>query len=136
MRQSQEALKLDTSEYDPRTKLRKGFQSAIETICAKLHDIFDMVLQIDEKTEQAMEDMVKSAARLCVAFGTQRCRIFLVMKDLKTLEEIKEGSKRQNQPVELLTQPELRRIGDADGQSLDKEQTVAGCEGEMVKFFY
>lgn len=136
MKPSQEALKIHTSEIDPRTKLRKGFQSSMKIICEKLGGMLRMVSEIDKKTEQTMEEIAERAAKMCVAFGTQRCRIFVVIKDLKTAEEVKEGLDRQNKHVELLTQPELRRIGDADGQSLDKEQTVAGCEGEIKKFLY
>lgn len=136
MKQSQEALKIDTSEYDPRIKLRKGFQSSMKTICEKLGGMLEMVSKIDEKTEQTMEEIAEKAAKMCVAFGTQRCRIFVVIKDLKTTDEVKEGPDRQDKLVELLMQPELRRIGDADGQSLDKEQTVAGCEGEIKKILY
>lgn len=136
MRQGQEALKIDTSEYDPRNKLRKGFQSSMKIICEKLSGKFEMVSKIDEKTEQTMEEIAEKAAKICVAFGTQRCRIFVVTKDLKTTDEVKEGPDRQGKLVELLTQPELRRIGDGDGQSLDKEQTVAGCEGEIKKILY
>lgn len=136
MRQGQEALKIDTSEYDPRAKLRRGFQSSIRIICEELGGHFGNVSKVDEKTEQTIKEIAQKAARMCIAFGTQRCRIFMVIKDLKTTEEVKEGADRQDEQVELLTQPELRRIGDADGQSLDKEQTVAGCEGEIKRFLY
>lgn len=136
MKQGQEALKIETSEFDPRTKLRKGVHSSIKIICEQLGEELELVSKIDERIGQTMKELAEKAARICVAFGTQRCRIFVVMKDLKTIEEVKEGPDRQGGLVELLTQPELRRIGDAEGQSLDKKHTVAGCEGEMKKFLY
>lgn len=137
MRQGQEALKGEISEYDPRTKLRKGYQSSIEIIFKRLSGVLRMVSKVDEKTERTISGIADMAAKTCVAFGTQRCRIFVVIKDLKTVEEFKEGPNREDKFVELLTQPELRRSGDADGQSLDKEPTViAGCEGEIKRFRY
>lgn len=137
MRQGQEALKVETSEYDPRTKLRKGFQSSLETIFERLSGVLKMVSEVDEKTKVTIKDVANEAANTCVAFGTQRCRIVVAFKDLKTVEEFKEGPEREDQFVDLLTQPELRRIGDADGESLDKEPTVvAGCEGEIKRFCY
>ena len=137
MRRGQEALKIETSEYDPRTKLRKGFQSSMETISERLSEVLKMVSKVDEKTKQTIKEIANEAANTCVAFGTQRCRIFVVMKDLKIVEEFKEGPEREDNFVDLLTQPELRRIGDADGQALDKEPTgVAGCEGEIRRFCY
>lgn len=137
MRQAAEGLKVETSEYDPRTKLRKGFQSSTETIFERLSGVLKMVSEVDQETKKTMKEIANNAAKMCVAFGTQRCRIFVVMKGLKTVEEFKEDSKREGKFVDLLTQPELRRIGDAEGQSLDKEFTVvAGCEGEIKRFCY
>ena len=135
MRQCQEALRIPTSEYDPRTKLREGFQSSMKIIREKLGEALEMVSKIDEKTEQTIKEIAEKAAEMWVAFGTQRCRLLVVIQDLKTTEEVKKGPGKQGRSVELITQPELRRIGDAEGQSLDKEQTVSGCEGE-IKILY
>jgi hypothetical protein len=71
-----------------------------------------------------------------IMFGTQRCRLSVVIQDLWTTEEVKPGPGIQDRSVELVMQPELRRIGDAEGRSWDKEQTVAGCEGEIKKILY
>lgn len=137
MRHAEEGLAVETSVYDPRTKLRKGFQSSMATIFERLSAVLNMVSEVDQKTKQAMKEIANHAGNMCVAFGTQRCRIYVVMKNLKTVKEFKENSKREDMFVDLLTQPELRRIGDADGQSLDKEFTVvAGCEGEIKRFCY
>jgi hypothetical protein len=135
MRQCQEALRIPTSEYDPRTKLWKGFRSSMKIIREKLGEQLEMVSKIDEKTEQAIEEIGEKAAKMWVAFGTQRCRLLVVIQDLNSTEEVKSGPGKHGKSVELITQPELRRIGDAEGQALDKEQTVAGCEGE-IKILY
>lgn len=135
MRQCQEVLRISTSEYDPRTRLRKGFQSSMKIIREKLGEQLEMVSKIDERTEKATEEIREEAAKMWVAFGTQRCRLLVVIQDLKTTEEVKSGPGKQGNSVELITQPELRRVGDAEGQALDKEQTVTGCEGE-IKILY
>ncbi|ERF69672.1 hypothetical protein EPUS_03664 [Endocarpon pusillum Z07020] len=136
MSQGQEALRNLTSEYDPRTKLREGFQSSMMIIRERLGEAFMMVSKIDEKTEQDIKKIAEKAANMWVVFGTQRCRLLVAMKDLKTIEEVKEGPGKQDKSVELITRPGLRRIGDAEGKSWDKEQTVAGCEGEIRKILY
>lgn len=136
MNQCQEALRISTSEYDPRTKLRKGFQTSMKIVHGKLGEALEKVLKIDDKTEQTITEIAEQAAEMWVGFGTQRCRLLVVMQDLKMIEETRKEPGEQQRSVELITQPGLRRIGDAEGESLDIEEMVAGCNGEMRKILY
>ncbi len=84
----------------------------------------------------SIRGLIEKAAKMWILFGTQRCRIMIVMHDLKTETESKVKKSSQTSAVELIIRPELRRIGDSDGGSLEKEQTVAGCEGEAKKIMH
>jgi hypothetical protein len=136
MKQCQEALGISTSEYDPRTKVQNGFQSSVKLVRENLREALEMVSDVDANTDRAIAEITDKAAKMWIMFGTQRCRLSVVIQDLWTTEEVKPGPGIQDRSVELVMQPELRRIGDAEGRSWDKEQTVAGCEGEIKKILY
>jgi hypothetical protein len=95
-----------------------------------------MVTEVDEKLEETVAELSKKAAEMWVLFGAQRCRLLVVIQDLNTEEECKDDSTGHDKSVELLIQPELKRIGDSDGENLDRQQTIGGCEGQIKRILY
>jgi hypothetical protein len=85
---------------------------------------------------QTIKAIATNVSEAWVLFGTQRCRLFFVFEDLKVTVEPRESDASSGQSMELLVKPDLRRIGDADGESLDKELLVSGCNGEIRMFEY
>jgi hypothetical protein len=136
MRSCQETLTTATSAYDPRTKLREAYSKSIDSIQEKIEAPLKMVSDLDQGMTKSIRGLIEKAAKTWILFGTQRCRILVVMQDLNTETESKGSKSGQTESVELVLRPELRRIGDSDGGSLDKEQVVAGCEGEAKKIMY
>ena len=136
MRACQETLATPTSAYDSRTKLREEYKKSLSTIQEKIELDFKMVSDLDEAATTSIRLLIEKVAKAWIAFGTQRCRIVVVMQGLKTETESKGQTGEKPNSIELIIRPELRRIGDSDGGSLEKEQVIAGCEGEATRILY
>lgn len=116
--------------------MRKAFQASLETLCSRIRDVLEMVTEVDQKLEETVAELSKKAAEMWVLFGTQRCRLLVVIQDLNTEEESKDDSTEHEKSVELLIQPSLKRIGDSDGENLNKEQMIGGCDGQIKRILY
>jgi hypothetical protein len=136
IRPGQAALQVQTSEYDPRTKLRNAYQENVQLVQKSLKEELARVADLDEKAMQTIKTIATNVSEAWVLFGTQRCRLFFVFEDLKVTVEPRESDASSGQSVELLVKPDLRRLGNADGESLDKELSVSGCDGEIKMFEY
>jgi len=77
-------------------------------------------------------DLVRKAAKLWLEFGQQRCRIYLLMS--------KSGSQpsRSGQAFvgtdgkqELVVGPEVRRMGNVQGERLEKDELLPDCKGKF-----
>jgi hypothetical protein len=135
MKGCQEAMRISPSKYDPRIKIRNGYQTSMDHIAMNLSEAFEMITTITDEQSQGIRALSEKAAKLWISFGTQRCRLFFVLQSKK--DAIETGSDdRCEAVVEFVIRPELKRVGDSDGISFVKMQTVAGCEGETKKIRY
>jgi len=88
---------------------------------------------VDNTTIKTLEDVAKKAAKMWLEFGTQRCRLLVVISrsnlELPPSERIRKARVVVGgSSLELVTLPGLQRLGNSDGQDLTEEQMVAGCE--------
>ena len=124
----QEVLAQPTSEWDPLYKLKKGFESSLDTINKKLSETIGKVSDMDNETVQALKDITRKAAKIWLEFNTQRCRILVHMLHSSLKPPLLLG-KIRGETLELMLEPPLRRFGDSKGQDFDKQEMIAGCEG-------
>jgi hypothetical protein len=82
-----------------------------------------------------MGNLVRKAAKLWLKAGQQRCRLFLLMSD-SGKEPLRSGqaSLDRDGKQELVVIPELRRIGNEQGERLDKNELVSDCKGRFSVF--
>jgi hypothetical protein len=121
------------SEWDPRAKLKRGFKTCIDALKKEFTSTLDEVANLDESSVQAMERITMKAANMWLEFGMQRYRILVVLQrsNLKSVEE--RIQRAQEDTLELVVVPELKRFGNAEGQNLHIEETASGCDGETVE---
>jgi hypothetical protein len=129
----QEALEQPVSDWAPRAKLKKAFKTSLDNIKKELSDTLGRVSNLDESTLQALEDVTEKAAKMGIEMGTQRCRILVVMPGSSLKSQSDRVRKAQEDFLELVVVPELRRFGNSKGENLDKEETIVGCEGSTVR---
>jgi hypothetical protein len=121
------------SQWDPRAKLKKGFQASVEQVRKEITTAIGEVALLDKSSVQALEKMTARAARIWLEFGVQRCRIVIVVAG-SNLTEVE--AKRQNtreDGLDLVMIPKVKRFGNSKGEGLDTEETIAGREGETVR---
>jgi hypothetical protein len=119
-----------TSEYDPRYKLKKGFESSIDKIQRDLSETIGKVSDVDKDTVRTLEDLARKAAKMWLEFNTQRCRILVDMSGsslkLPSSDRIR---KLRESSLKMVVVPPLKRYGNSKGQDLHKEEKIVGCEG-------
>ncbi|KAN0071923.1 hypothetical protein V8E54_009652 [Elaphomyces granulatus] len=124
-----EAISQPLLGWEPDINIKQCYeQSLVETTEDISHE-FGRVASIDK---QRMSDLVRNAAKLWLEIGQQRYRIFLVMsksgsKPSRSGQAFVDADGRQ----ELVASPELRRIGNVQGEKLEKEDLVLDCRGKF-----
>ena len=83
-------------------------------------------------TKQRILDLVRKAAKLWLEVGQQRYRIFLRMSQTGA-QSHRSGQAfvDENGQKELVAGPEVRRMGNAQGERLEKDEVVPDCKGKF-----
>ena len=92
----------------------------------------ERVASMGELDKQRMMDLVRKAAKLWLEIGQQRYRVFLLMsksgfKPSRSGQDFVDTDGMQ----ELVAGPEVRRMGNAQGERLEKDELVPDCKGEF-----
>jgi hypothetical protein len=121
------------SEWDPRAKLTKGFKTSIDALRKELTSTVGEVANLDKYSVMAMERMTIKAANVWHEFGMERGRILVVVRgsNLKSAEE--RIQRAQEDTLEPVVVPVLKRFGNSKGQDLNIEEIIGGCDGETVE---
>jgi len=128
----QEALTQQSSEWDPRAKLKRAFQDSQENVRKHLADMIGKVTPLEEDTTQNLDGISQKAAKMWLEMGSQRCRILIVIPcsiapQHVRVEQALEGS------LELVKDAGLQRFGNSKGQHLEKKEIIGGCEGSTIR---
>lgn len=121
------------SEWDPRARLKKSFKTSLDGVKKDLTTMLGEVCNLDKNSVHAAESIVMKAVKIWLEFGSQRCRILVVMQgsSLKTIGERIQRAREDT--LELVVKPELKRFGNSKGQDVHVEETVEDCTGEIAK---
>ena len=113
--------------------MKKGFKTSLTALTQELKSALEEVSNLDESSVQAAGSIIKKAAKMWLEFGMQRCRILVIVQgsNLKSAEE--RIQRAQEATLKLVGVPKLKRFGNSKGQDVHIEETVGGCDGEMVK---
>lgn len=123
------ALKMRVaSELDYRVKFKKSFKVSLEKLRKNIGQRIGELAEYDEDSVEAMDQLTVDAVNMWLEFGEQRCRI-LVVENLPNRAEADDSATKA---VDLLVRPQLKRHGKSNGQDLDIEVVIKGCEGETI----
>lgn len=115
--------------------LKEGYESSLMNVGKELSKALGSVSPVDKDTAREMRDLARKAAKLWLELGTQRCRIFFIIPDqIKSGLQGGNGRRDRRGTLELILHPELRRIGNSQGEELDREEVVTGLQGEYTEF--
>jgi hypothetical protein len=129
------ALKqLVSSEWDPREKLKKGFKASIDALRMEFTSMLGEVATLDKSSVQEMERITTKAAKMWLDFGMQRCRVLVVLQGSNLKSAVERVQRAQEDTLELVVVPKLKRFGNWKGQDLHIEETVGGgYDGETAE---
>ena len=90
------------------------------------------VASMDVNDKQRMVDLVRKAVKLWLEVGRQRYRIFLLMSQTGSMP-LRSGQAfvHAHGQQELVVDPEVRRMGNAQGERLEKDELVPECKGKF-----
>ena len=130
-----EAISQPLVKWEAGYKLRKGYESSLEEIMDDISQELDRVTSVDSSNQQKMSDIVRKAAKLWLDIGQQRYRIFLLMsKSGEKPSRSGQASLDKDGKQELVAEPELRRMGNAQGERLERDELVSNCKGKFDVF--
>jgi hypothetical protein len=127
IKQCAEQLEQSMNDWDPRYKLKKNFEDSLKSTAEQVSQVLESVASVEGSVTK---DLSYKAAKLWLEFGSQRCRIFLVMSD--SAKNRSQGGRprgRYEGVQDLVVKPEMRRVGNSYGQELHREEVVSDCEG-------
>ncbi|KAH8685430.1 hypothetical protein BGZ60DRAFT_425926 [Tricladium varicosporioides] len=118
------------AEGDPSFSLQQNYYKALEDI---RNDIMQELGKVSTEIscyEDQVETLLREAAKFWLEVGQQRCRMFLAMSESGT----EPAQTRLNHcgTLNLVVMPQLRRMGNAFGEQLDKDELV--LEGNFSVF--
>jgi hypothetical protein len=116
----------------PGHNLKQQYELSLKEATNEMLHHLENVGIVEETDHQRMGDLVKKAAKLWLEAGQQRCRLFLLMsEDGKGPPPSVPSAEARGRVHDIIVTPEVRRMGNSQGERLDKEEVVQGCEGEF-----
>ena len=136
MKQCLEATTQPLQEWEDNYNVKQGYELSVKEIAEDICRELARVASVSVGEKQRMSDLVRKAARLWLEVGQQRCRMFLVMSCSNNEPARSDpASLDQDGTQELVVVPELRRMGNAQGERLDKDELVLDCKGKFSVFY-
>jgi hypothetical protein len=127
-----EAISKPLPVCEPNYNLKLSHEQCLNDTMEDVSHELARVASLGDSDKQRMSDLVRKAAKLWLEIGLQRYRIFLLMS--------KSGTKpsRSGQAFlgidgqqELVAYPELRRMGNLQGERLENDELMPDCQGKF-----
>lgn len=121
------------SQFDPRAKLKKDFQTSIERLRKGTVAALEDLVVLDKGNLQLLDKMTMKAARTWLDFELQRCRVVVLVQGSNKRDVAAKEQRTRADGLALVMVPKLMRFGNSKGEGLDTKETIAGREGEVVR---
>ncbi|CZR52812.1 uncharacterized protein PAC_02689 [Phialocephala subalpina] len=132
-----EAINQPVMDSEPNYSIKQGYESTLEEVSEELIQELKNISSVSNNHKQRVYRMVEKAAKLWLDVGQQRCRMFLVMSESGEMVKpvrSRPSSLKRDGTVDLVILPELRRLGNVEGELLDKNELVKDCGGKFSVF--
>ncbi|KAH7342510.1 hypothetical protein BKA65DRAFT_504248 [Rhexocercosporidium sp. MPI-PUGE-AT-0058] len=135
MKKCVEATSQASGGVDPKNALKRDYERSVTETVQELFEELGKVSAVSSSEKQRMGDLVRKAAKLWMEIGQQRYRMFVLMSDTD-IEPTRSRFEAVNRDgkLGLVVIPELRRMGNAQGEKLDKNELIMDCKGKFSVF--
>lgn len=127
IKQCLEAIEQSGDISDVKQRQKQDYDQTLSAVRNAISEMKAHVASVDGNELQRIDDLVRLAAKFWLDIGSQRYRILVICSKSRA------GSLRMK-TLELVVKPELRRNGNSQGQELERQDAVRGCEGEYSEF--
>ena len=116
----------------PDYNLKQSYEKCLKDATEDVSHELGRVATLSHNEKQRISDLVRKAAKLWLEIGRQRYRVFLLMSQ-SGAKPSRSGQVFVNRDgmQELVADPELRRMGNAQGERLEKDELVSDCKGKF-----
>jgi len=130
-----EATSQPLMEWEPKYNVKQGYELTLKKATEEISQELGKVAPVSGSEKQRMSDLVKKAAKLWLEVGQQRYRMFLLMSDSgDEPARSRPAALDRDGTLGLVVVPELRRMGNAQGERLEKDELVMDCKGKFSVF--
>jgi hypothetical protein len=132
-----ESIKKPLASSDP---IKQGYEATLKEVTQELFRELEKVAPIRDIEEQdigehRINELVRNAAELWLDIGQQRFRTRLVMSGTgEKAVKSRQNALSPSGTLNLVVSPGLRRLGNAQGEQLNHEESVMSCEGTFEVF--
>jgi hypothetical protein len=137
MKTCAQAIAQPLMEWDSNYDIKQGYESTLKDVTQDLSRELGRVAKVNSSDKQRLSDLVKQAAKLWLEAGQQRCRMFMLMSEPGSGDVPKRSgsaSLDSDHRQSLVVFPALRRLGNSQGERLDKDEVVMDCNGQFSVF--
>ena len=108
---------VETTSGDP--ILKRAYVDGLQRVCDALISSLDRIVADPRGFHKSVKDIVHQATKLWLDIGMQRCRVMIVVPS-----ECR-GAKNDGRVArQLIVQPELQRVGNAEGGHLNMPEVI------------
>jgi len=127
IKQCREALQQPTGSN---RRKKDAFEQSLDDTVVEMAQCIERVAQISFKEREHLKNLVKAAADNWLEICSQRYRILVILPNSEE-NILKSGWKRMGSTsaLKLVARPEIRRIGNAQGQELERQDFVGDWQG-------
>jgi hypothetical protein len=132
-----EATKQSPTDSEP---IKEGYESNLKEATDELFNELEKVAAVSDIENQGIDkqrvnELVRNAANLWLEVGQQRFRAKLVMSESgERPVRSRLAALSPSGTLNLVVFPELRRLGNAQGEQLERQELVMGCKGTFSMF--
>jgi hypothetical protein len=114
-------------------KRREAFEQTLAIIFADIAHTVERVASLGLKESDLLKKLIKTAADSWLEICSQRYRVLVVLPSSNG--NVFKAGQRRSGALRLIAKPEIRRIGNAQGQELGKgEVTIGGWQGSELVY--
>ncbi|KAF2201017.1 hypothetical protein GQ43DRAFT_463500 [Delitschia confertaspora ATCC 74209] len=124
---------LEQIQQESGSNVKRCSDQTLSTVTDQVLNAVKRVTTTGPKEVEDLRKLVNTAAKLWLEVCSQRYRILVVLPN-STGNIFDREQKRDNRALKVIVKPELRRIGNSQGQELSKQEAIGKWKGEEVVY--
>lgn len=130
IQECRETLRCETSDFDPRTPLRHGFEQSLSNFDRDAQASLSNLIALSSSDLEIISRIARRAATVWLEFAAHRCRITISLIGDESVDQRAKVDDFMHGPSQLTVVPVVGRYGNDLGTDLESYQVIDRCAGE------